>query len=197
MPYSRRLKQLTKRLDTIRAHLLPAHFSATGRYTDKEHDLARGYMVLAHAEIEAYFEDRCSSVVARAQQRWKKKSSCGRTLIRLMKVHNLNQKQPWRPVEKTQVRVNAAINSYMDSIKQNNGIKEDNLFKLLFPIGIEADDLSSTWLAVMNSFGGARGAVAHTSVRTQQPIDPASEYKRIAEEIIPGLRKIDKKISRC
>ena len=89
------------------------------------------------------------------------------------------------------------MNYYMATvIDQNHGIREENLSKILFPIGIEPWSLDNVWLTTMDSFGRARGSVAHTSVKTQQPIDPETEFTRIAKLILPGLKKLDKKISR-
>jgi len=92
--------------------------------------------------------------------------------------------------------VNKAVQSYLSAIDDNHGVREDDLFRILFPIGIEANDLDMVWLSTMNSFGRSRGKVAHKSVQTQQPIDPHGEFKRIDEQIIPGLRRLDRKIAR-
>lgn len=180
----------------MRTHLLPPTFSPIGHYSAREYDLARAYVVLAHAEIEAYCEDRGRGVAARAQHLWQKKNRYGRTLVQIMKFHNISKRQPWKAIDKSPARVKAALNSYLNSVKQNHGIKEENLFNIFFPIGIEATDLDTVWLATMDSFGTARGAVAHTSVSTQQPVDPATEYNRIMNDILPGLRKLDRKIKR-
>jgi hypothetical protein len=192
MATSRRFKLLVRRLESLRAHLLPAQFSPVGQYTDREHDLARGYLVLVHAEIEAYCEDRTRGVAAKAHARWSQKNTCGRILVRLVRFHDISNRQPWRVIDKSPGKIQSAVNSYLGSIGQNHGVKEENLYKMLYPIGIEADDLDNVWLAIMNSFGTTRGNVAHSSISTQQPIDPATEYQRITNQILPGLRKLDR-----
>ena len=114
----------------------------------------------------------------------------------LLKFHHVTTRKPWTPIDKSPNRIESAVNYYMSSIDQNHGIREENLCKILFPIGIEPDGLDNVWLTTMDSFGLSRGTVAHTSVKTQQPIDPQTEFLRINQQILPGLKKLDKKISR-
>jgi hypothetical protein len=196
MAKSRRLNQLLKRLEELRSHLLPSQFSATGQYSDKEYDMARAYVVLTHAELESYFEDRGRKIAQSALGRWKNKGSHTRILMALLRFHHLKSRKPWTPLEKTAERIHGAVNSYMTTIDSNHGVREDNLFGILFPLGFRPDQFDNVWLTTIDSFGQSRGAVAHTSVKTQQPIDPATEHQRVAKQIVPGLIKLDKKISR-
>lgn len=197
MALSRRFKQLVKRLQTLRSHLLPAAFSPVGDYTDREYDLARAYLVLAHAEIEAYCEDRGTKIAQRAHGGFQRKGRKSAVLIQLLKFHHGESRKQWIPVDRSAARIDSAVNYYLKSvIDQNHGIREEHLSKILFPIGINPTNLDSVWLATMDSFGRSRGAVAHTSVKTQQPIDPLTELNRINAQILPGLKKLDKKFSR-
>lgn len=196
MAMSRRLKQLVNRLAELRGHLLPPQFSPTGQYTDRDHDLARAYLVLVHAEIEAYCEDRGRKIARRAHQIWQTKGRRGAVLIRLLEFHHVSTRKPWTTLDKSPDRIESAVNSYMSSIDQNHGIREENLCKILFPIGVEPASLDPVWLTTMDSFGQSRGTVAHTSVKTQQPIDPQTEFLRVNTQILPGLKKLDRKINR-
>jgi RiboL-PSP-HEPN len=196
MPSSRRFKQLVNRLAVLRTHLLPRQFSPTGQYNDRDHDLARAYVVLVHAEIEAYCEDRGRKIARRAHQIWQRNGRHSAILMKLLKFHHVTTRKPWTPIDKSPDRIESAVNHYMSSIDQNHGIREENLSKILFPIGIEPSGLDNVWLTTMDSFGISRGTVAHTSVKTQQPIDPQTEFLRIKKQILPGLKKLDKKISR-
>lgn len=195
MPSSRRFKQLVNRLAMLRTHLLPAQFSPTGQYSDRDHDLARAYVVLVHAEIEAYCEDRSRRVAEKAHNVWQTKGRHSALLMRLLKFHHVSSRKPWTPIDKSPNKIESAVNYYMSVIDQNHGIREENLSKILFPIGIEPSGLDNVWLTTMDSFGSSRGTVAHTSVKTQQLIDPQTEFQRISNEILPGLKKLDKKIS--
>ena len=158
--------------------------------------MARAYLVLAHAEIEAFCEDRARALASRAEAIWKKKGRHTRLLKQLIEFKNVRDRAPWKPIDKTPNKVQAAIKSFMSLIDNNHGVREKNLFQLFFPLGIRTCDIDNTWLATMDSFGTSRGEIAHTSMRTQQPIDPATEHNRITRQILPGLRKLDKKLIR-
>lgn len=195
MAPSRRYKRLVSRLERLRQHFLPAQFSPTGMYGARDQDLARGYLVLVHAEIEAYCEDRSEAVARRAHERWKRNGRLGKTLRGLISFHNVQNRQPWKAIDRAPNRVDAAVQSYLSVITQNHGIKEENICKMLFPIGIEIRELDNVWLATIDSFGTMRGTIAHKSVIAQQAVDPATEYTRLTNQILPGLRKLDRKIS--
>src|SRR5690554_4327391 len=70
MPVSTRFKEMRTRLKELRRHLLPAKFSPTGEYSDRQLDRARGYRLLVHAEIESYLEDVAREVATKAIQEW-------------------------------------------------------------------------------------------------------------------------------
>jgi RiboL-PSP-HEPN len=199
MAYSPRFRELLTRLKTLENNFLPEKlkFPATGQYSQQQEDHARAYVLLVHAEIEAYFEDRVQEVVDQAHNQWKQSGTCTKTMERLLRHHLDSQKKPWRSVVKSDDAVNAAISSYSSIVKGNNGVKEANLLAMLFPIGLDYHKLDSTWLVTMDSFGSSRGTFAHTTqIKTQQPINPEDEYKTIKKEVLPPIKKLDDKISR-
>ena len=71
------------------------------------------------------------------------------------------------------------------------------MLQMLFPIGIDYVDLDSAWLSTMNSLGSTRGGFAHTThIKTTQAIDLQSHYRTVKQNILPELKKLDKRISR-
>lgn len=198
MAYSPRFRDLLTRLRALEKHFLPEGltFPSTGQYSKREEDHARAYVLLVHAEIESYLEDRVSDVVDQAHIQWKQNGICTRTLEGLLRHHLNSHKEPWRPTVKSDDAVKAAVNSYNSIVKKNNGVRETNLLSMLFPIGLEYHRLDGTWLATMDSFGSLRGAFAHTQIKAQQSIDPESRYKTVRNEILPPMRRLDAKISR-
>jgi hypothetical protein len=66
MPTAKRLQRLLTRIHKLETHLLPTAFSLTGRYSARQHDYTKAFLVLVHAELESYFEDRARTIVARA-----------------------------------------------------------------------------------------------------------------------------------
>jgi hypothetical protein len=47
----------------------------------------------------------------------------------------------------------------------------------------------------LETFGSFRGGIAHSSIKTQQPIDIEGQYKKV-QEIIKRLKILDRKIGR-
>ena len=167
--------------------MLPRAFSPTGSYSELQLDRARGYRLLVHAEIEAFLEERASEVVTNAFDLWRADFKPRHTLISLLAC--------LRPSDKSFTSLTEAVGfsfgRFNQAIKDNNGIKQENLQKFLPPAGIDWATIDETWLSTLNSFGTARGEIAHTSIRVHQPIDPKGEYDTVKIRILPGLRDLD------
>jgi len=209
MSSSSRFRTLTKELNRLKRHFLPK-INPTGIYSDRQLALTIAYRVLAHAEIEAYLEDRVQKVAIDAKKDWDNKVKASRTLLSLLAFSGQIMELPpdtLTPIKGTKSllpervkldkKINLAVTCFVKTIKQNHGIKESNILALLLPIGIDSDDLDSVLLATLNTFGEQRGLVAHssaTSYRTNQLPDPANELNRV-QQITQGLLQIDELIN--
>jgi hypothetical protein len=209
MPRSVRFRTLTKELSRLKKQFLPK-ISPTGLYSERQLALTLAYRVLAHAEIEAYLEDRVREVVIDAKKDWDNTGKTRRALICLLAFSGQMMDTPpntltptnssqdaWEKKLKISKKLDSAITCFYRVIKQNHGVKEANILALLLPIGIDSDDLDSAWLATMNTFGEQRGLVAHssaTSYRTVQPPDPATELSTV-QQIAQGLLQVDNLIN--
>ena len=71
-------------LRALRKHFLPPQFSVTGTYNPRWHNLAAGYRLLAHAEIEACLEAIATAASARCVHEWKYKHRIGLTTVSLI-----------------------------------------------------------------------------------------------------------------
>lgn len=201
MPKSQKFRTLSKELTRLKKQFLPK-ISPTGIYSDRQLALTVGYIVLAHAEIEAYLEDRVWEVVMEAKKDWDG-GKTRRTLICLLAFSGETMDEPPDTLtptkgnktvqpEKIKIseKINKAIKGFKKVIKQNHGVKEANILALLLPIGIDSDDLDPGWLITLNSFGEKRGLVAHSSYNTIQPPDPA-EVLSTVNQITEGLLQVD------
>jgi len=139
-------------------------------------------------------EDRAKEVVHRAEANWKKANRHSQIIRRLFGFQN-RRDSPWKPFNKEPIQIRAALKSFLALDDNNHGIKEDNVCRLLFPIGIEYKQLDVVWLTNLESFGALRGSLAHSSIKTLQPIEPKAEFDKVAN-IMKGLRILDRKISR-
>lgn len=206
---SERYLQLHAQLSILRAHLLPDPFEETGLYNDEEKvaTTALAYRVLAHAEIEAYFEDRALEIVNRARIAWKDHSHISRVALCLMAFSGRtmalppdsleppgdNSRKAWPELLDIGKRLTSVITDFNTYVRtQNHGIKEKNLLSLLLPIGVEHLRLDPGFLADIESFGSMRGHAAHTSSRAavRRAVDPEEEFKRV-ESLLVGTEAID------
>jgi RiboL-PSP-HEPN len=209
MSSSSRFRTLTKELNRLKKQFLPK-INPTGTYSARQLALTIAYRVLAHAEIEAYLEDRVKKVAIDAKKDWDNRGKTSRTLLSLLAFSGemmdvppdtLSPTKGSKQVPPEQIKIDekikSAINCFIKTINQNHGLKEANILALLLPIGIDSDDLDSVLLADLNTFGEQRGLVAHSSVtsyRTNQLPDPANELNRV-QQITQGLLQIDELIN--
>jgi len=210
MPISNRFDILKKELVKLKKQFLPK-INPTGSYSEKQLALTIAYRVLAHAEIEAYFEDRVWEAALHAKRNWDNEGKSSRILISLVAFSGQMMDLPpntCTPVngskrispEKIKIneKVTLSINAFYKVIEQNHGLKESNLLALLLPIGISSDGLDTVFLANMNTFGQDRGIVAHSSATSYRGVnnlpDPATELNRI-KQITDELIQLDQLIS--
>ena len=193
MTNSRNFNELRKRLSELRKHLLPKTFSPTGDYTDRQIDRARGYRLLAHAEIEAYLEDFARETVIKRVSDWKAKSLPNIVVIALCAYHASLSKDEKRNTSELSSIIDKAVETYIRNLKSNHDIREENLRNIIQPVGLLMSDLDPTWIINLDEFGKLRGDVAHQSNKTTGRLNPEDEYQRVSQ-IIQGLRALDQKL---
>lgn len=209
---SPRYQQLAEQLRALRACLLPPDFDPTGAYEDQDGVSTRAlaYRVLAHAEIESFFEDRTLEPVSRAQFVWESTRHVSHVALCLvgfsgkemasppstLEAPNDNKRKSWPALVDIGQRLLPIIATFHNHVRnENHGIKEKNLLALLLPIGIAHGKIDSAFLADMESFGALRGLAAHSSGKTtvRQAVDPEAEQKRVLA-LMPGIAAIDSEI---
>jgi len=207
MPASLRFRELCKRLHELRRHFLPLNFSPTGTYNDRVRDRARGYRLLAHAEIEAFIEDIAKNALVAQTSSWKKTRKATTLIVSFLASYHAGfsscEDDPTtlpvtsRPLVKERVdeAIDKAMTQYMHRLADNHGVRLDNLRRLLLPIGVELVALDQTWLTNIDEFGKRRGEVAHKAVGVQQAIDPQTEYQQV-QALIDGLKELDGIVAR-
>jgi hypothetical protein len=206
---SARLKALQVRTKDLRRLLLPHKFDATGIYRDEHRVRARAlsFRVLAHAEIETYFEDRVVEIAKVAWASWKNRRHLSTAGLHLLAFSGRqmnrppetkdpptdNKKKQWAEQVGIDGRLGASISDFIYRMEnENHGIKEKNVLSMLLPVGCECDKIDGLLLATLSQFGADRGAAAHSSTAKHLTIaiDPKDEYDRVAR-IISDLGPID------
>src|SRR5262245_43213452 len=72
MPTSKRLRSLTREIETLRAQFLPDPFDPLGQYADAQRVQAytRAFLVLSHAEVESYLEEWAKEIARASEVIW-------------------------------------------------------------------------------------------------------------------------------
>lgn len=190
---------LTSRFRELRNHLLPKNFDLTGTYTPRQFDRTRGYIALVHAEIESYIESKCKDLAAQRVDDWIRNRTPSPVIIALHAICYSGwsglMPEPQFKLPTNQINVEARLQEcrkqYDQVVESNNGIKEENLKKLLVPLSVRMSDINSDWISDMNSLGATRGSIVHQSIgMTTQP-DPKETHLNIINQITAGLRDLD------
>ncbi len=189
---SDRFNKLQNRIKNIEKNLY-VESKIDFNYTEEEIDRLRGYILLVHAEIEAFLEDRAIETLNRAIEDWKKNNKYNIVLVSLIfhmqkKIENIEKKN----IKNLESGIYYFLKQYKKNvIEKNHGIKKDNILSILSPIGLTENDIDETWLNTMESFGLLRGEIAHSSsYKTTQILDPKAQKNEI-EVIIEEIKKID------
>jgi hypothetical protein len=198
MAQSRRLVQLKKRIAFLEQNILPAE-RIDGNYSKVERDLIKSYLLLVHAEIEAYFEDKAKEKVSKSLNKWttlRQKSTCLKSVL-AFSGNDINYDKLSKTESKSiEFRMNRAVNHFLSLINKNNGVKQNDILNLIIPIGIELSQIDDTWLNIMDAFGSTRGNIAHNSIAVQRQLDRNTERDRVNNQILPEIVRLDELIKR-
>lgn len=171
----------------VDSYLVTRNTDPLKTYSKAEEDLLRSFRLLVHAEIEHFMESRVKDIVNKAHAIWQ--SDKKPTLV----ITSLLAYMEYAKEKTLTDRINAAVKNYNNIVDGNHGIKKRNVVSLLCPIGVEPNSLNVVWLNTLDSFGGKRGHVAHSSFRVQTPIDPVNEISEI-KQIIDEIKNLDKEL---
>jgi hypothetical protein len=208
---SARFQSLEEQVKQLRLHLLPEQFDPTGSYPDAAGvgTRALSFRVMAHAEIEAYLEDRVVDVAKTAWKLWQASGKVSRPAFCLLAFSGHTMAEPpetleapdeqkrkkWERLLDIKHKLNDAVSDFTNKVlNRNHGVREKDILAVLMPIGFEYQKIDPVLLADLDAFGRARGDAAHRSaIQVQRGIDPQDELKRV-EGIVSRLVNIDKEI---
>lgn len=162
--------RLQSRLSKLRKVYLPRVFSSTGSYSDSVYEKVRAYKVLAHAEMEYYFEEVALAIAKKAHTKWKTENKTSTPLVSMVAYY---EGRVWAPPnahdgnnadKDLDWRIDEAYTHYNNSVRANNhGIKEKNILSIFLPIGIKISDIDESMLLALDNFGSERGTIAHST----------------------------------
>jgi len=211
---STRFQDLRARIDELRHLLLPDPFDPTGSYLEELRvtTLALSFRVLAHAELETYFEDRVLEVARTALKAWEDHSHVSVVTFHLIGFSGQSLDRPpkslfaveaqkvkeWPARTSIQDRFSRCVSDFVRRVTyENHGVKEQNIMEMFVPIGFNMNLCDNVFLQMMNQFGTNRGAVAHTSGAgvIRKAVDPKDEHDAVLE-ILKALEPVDGEFDR-
>lgn len=193
-PYSQQFISLKDNIEKLKQILLP-QISISGNYTPEELIKIRTFRVMAHAELEYYFEKRCEAVIdaSKISANAKKRP---RIVSQLKEYFSTKDKSffTWSDTDAN------LFKQYMQTINKNHGIKESNIYKMLKPLGFHSGNVDQILVATLSSYGDVRGRFAHNSIGqtisspagTAFVFDSSIEINEI-DQILRGITKLDRK----
>lgn len=210
MSLSEKYIQLEARLHELRTHLLPEQFSEIGIYTSQQLDMFKGYRLLVHAEFESYLEDISKETIFASIRKWKANKLPSITIVSFLaayhsswsvsdELHNEEiiklAKGRTHPKESIQDTLTIASKQFNTKLSSNNGIKADNFKTLIFPTGIDIDELDPALLTELDNFGVARGDIAHnSSKKVTTEINPQDELSKVTF-LLSCIKTLDEKLN--
>lgn len=195
MPSTKRFQLLRRELLKAKRAFLPAKFNPLGSYTELQSDRARGFLLVAHAEIESFIEDRVRETAKISVDLWQSRRKTTEALASLLTYVFLEDGEPrWKNLNE---RIFYAHNKFNISVRENNGVKIINLKLLLMPVGQDIDALDPLFVSEMDNFGKSRGAAAHASnwqSTGRTVFDPKLECDRVFDKLLPHLKSLDENL---
>lgn len=175
-------RDLQKQCKILKSTLLPAIYSPTGDYSKRTFTLTASFRLLAHSEIETYFENICKHIAYKAYMSWRSNRKVSAPLVSIVAYCSGKSfplpdslKDRNNTAKDIDYRISQAYTSYVKRIQSNNGIKETNLLNLTLPISLKISQLDQGFLNDLNSYGQKRGEIAHNSISVMNPPDPQTE----------------------
>ncbi|NWB73578.1 hypothetical protein HX805_14060 [Pseudomonas sp. G5001] len=190
-----RYSELSNRLAELEDHLITKEFSDIGDYEEQVKDMARGYRLLAHAEIESYLEDVVRQIADKTLAKWQTSNIGSKELISVLAALKNDPEISDRQLSSLKTTEETVIYSFVlfkKRITKNNGIKEKDVKALMSPIGFDIEALIPELVPLLDSFGTKRGEVAH-STSLKKEINPKDEVADV-KNIHGYLEKLDKKM---
>ncbi|HZF96019.1 MAG TPA: hypothetical protein VEZ20_14245 [Allosphingosinicella sp.] len=209
---SSELKHLRKQVAVLARALLPRDLNKDILELPPRLSVrALSFRLLCHAEVEAYFEARCRNIATAIRAGWNASQKVTYPTMCIVGFSGIEMRPPPATVKKPgnrqvdwddQIRVGGrirrAVDAYLNYVnRKNNGVDEEDLLRLLVPIGFHISLLDEPFIVQINNFVKRRGEAAHGTVlgHVTQGVDPRDEYNRVSS-LIADLAPIDAEFDR-
>jgi len=204
---------LRRQLAALRLVLLPQKLDVNiSQLTPRLSIRALSFRVLSHAEFENYLESRATEISTTIDKAWRTRGFVTYPTLCMLGFSGMEMKLPpesfeapankkqtdWSDMVNLDARLKRAITAYHYFVtQQNNGIKEQNLVRMLIPLGFDIDKLDRLFVADLDNFGTLRGSAAHQSSagHIQSGVHPRDEHA-VVKRLLEGFLSVDTELSR-
>lgn len=209
---SQSYRELKSSIRELRCHLLPARFDKNGLYRSRVFTGVIAFRVLSHAAIEDYIETRVAEIAIKAASHCSLTKKISEPAAHIASFTEKSYGVPpdtFNPPQKNQAkdwpervdlvaRVVGAASVFVNFVKrENHGIREKNLMRLLLSVGLRYSDIDPVLVAELDSFGEKRGEVAHSSTakHARKNPNPEDELSRV-NQLVALIKDLDDKLDR-
>ena len=150
----------------------------------------KSYKLFVHATLENYFESIAFDLLDNAVAEWTSTKRVNHVLMNLITYSPI----PYSGNKNMDIenRIGSITSEFKGKIRTNNGIREENICRLLIPLGFKHMDFDTTWLATLDSYGSSRGLIAHKPISVQRALEVRDEQQKV-KIIVTGLNDIEVK----
>jgi hypothetical protein len=187
---------LHKRTGKLKSKFVNFEQDPSGQYNFEESIRATSFIVLAHAELEWYFERWSMRFLQRIENSWNSKGKVSEALLHIVRFYSKERNVP-TSIPSTDIWSEAITDSvirHRSVIDNNNGIKRDRICSLFHPYGFRLNDYEAYLLEELHTFGKDRGQFAHKphSEYLGPHFDPFIYFDKL-QNIISAIPEFDEK----
>lgn len=160
----------------------------------EELDRIAAFKLLVHAELESFIEGKVRSAVGRTRLAWlqdRRLTRCGAMLLLRWRVPGDESFAGGMSVAQIDHALDLCDRRAEKEITDNNGIKQEAFAALACSAGVLREELDSALLAALQSYGAARGDVAHQSVGKVRTLNDPRTEGADARQLVAGLKAFD------
>lgn len=159
---------------------------------------AKAYVLLVHAELEKYFEILAIMIARDSFFEFDTNKNPTLPLLSLTSTNLYIIKDHKNKDSEIdfKTRVKGFFSKYIALVKENNGIKANNVYELFWKLGVSKDAIGDNLLSLLDSYGTKRGAIAHTGRLANKQLLNIKDEKNSVRQLIEEIEKFDSYIDK-
>jgi hypothetical protein len=191
--------RLLERCEELRKKFIDFKIPNDREATNGELDSIAAFRLLVHGELEHFIEEKARQALSSGMYKWQTEGIITRGVLNLiLGFHQGDQKNAKflklsdKDIIKESINKCATIAEKL--ISDNNGITKPSFDSLSTISGFLLDEIDSVLSNELDSFGKARGDVAHTSIERVRTLNsPEIEFEN-AMRVVNCLQAFDERI---